>query len=83
MGLPTLSTAELIEMRDAVKAAWLRSLNAVSYGISTRQISRAQPDQLFKQLQALDKEIAARQGNQIIQAAFPDDYGELHEDDAS
>lgn len=75
------TTAQLTTFRDAVEAAWLRSLNAVAYGVSTRQLQRAQPDKLFKQLQLIDAELSRRQGgNGISQAAFPDDYGDVTDD---
>ena len=76
----SFTLAELESLRDEVKAAYQRSLRSVSYGISTRNLSRAQPEQLFRQLQRLEAEIASRGGSQIVQAAFPDDYGDLQND---
>ena len=75
--LTSFTLAELIVMRDAVKTGWLKSVNATGYSISTRNLTRAQPDNLFKQLKQIEAEIAGRrQGSTggLIQAAFPDDF---------
>jgi len=60
MAFDSLTVAQLETMRDNLIAAHAKSLNATSYGIGSRNLTRAQPDQIFKQLEQITTEIARR-----------------------
>ena len=60
MAFESKTLDELRDMRDKLQAAWERSLNATNYAMGSRQLGRAQPDQIFQQMQIVDAEIARR-----------------------
>ena len=60
MAFESLTVAQLETMRDNLIAAHAKALNATSYGIGSRNLTRAQPDQIFKQLEQVTTELAHR-----------------------
>lgn len=60
MAFESLTTTQLEEMRDETRTAYLRSLNATSYGVGARNLTRAQPEQLAKLLSDICAELARR-----------------------
>lgn len=60
MAFDSLTVAQLETMRDNLIAAHAKSLNATSYGIGSRNLTRAQPEQILKQLDMVTAEIFRR-----------------------
>lgn len=60
MAFDSLTVTQLETMRDNLIAAHAKSLTAQSYGIGSRNLTRAQSDSILKQLDMISREIAAR-----------------------
>lgn len=60
MAFESLTVAQLETLRDNLIAAHARSLNATGYGIGSRNLTRASPESILKQLNDVSREIAAR-----------------------
>lgn len=66
----TLTLAQLQTLRDEVKDAISRSLNAQSYTIGVRSQTRARLPELLKTLSSVEKAIAAKNGDDIGYGTF-------------
>jgi BMFP domain-containing protein YqiC len=60
MAFDSLTVAQLETMRDNLISAHAKALNAQSYGIGSRNLTRAQSDSILAQLDLISREIAAR-----------------------
>jgi hypothetical protein len=60
MAFESLTSAELTLLRDETLAAYRKAINATSYGIGSRNLTRAQPAQLLQLLSEISHEIAHR-----------------------
>lgn len=56
----SLTTAQLETLRDNLIAAHAKALNATSYGIGSRNLTRASPASILEQLDLVSRELAAR-----------------------
>ena len=50
------TAADALSDYTAVRAAWLKSLNAESYTVPGRSVGRSKSDALYKQMMTLDAE---------------------------
>jgi hypothetical protein len=60
MAFEGLTTAQLETMRTNLLAAYERSLNATSYGIGSRNLTRESAASLLKQLNEVSSELGRR-----------------------
>lgn len=60
MAFESLTSAELTTLRDETLAAYRKAINATGYGIGSRNLIRAQPEQLLRLLSDISNEIAHR-----------------------
>lgn len=60
MAFESLTVAQLETLRDNLISAHARSLNATSYGIGSRNLTRASPESILKQLNEVSEELANR-----------------------
>ena len=60
MAFDSLTVTQLETMRDNLIAAHAKALTAQSYGIGSRNLTRAQSDSILAQLDLVSREIAAR-----------------------